>query len=67
MSAALFANLTDRDFLPGNYRKAQEARLYALANLIWEEVHKTDGPRSESQIRVWLAEMAAITYRRGKK
>lgn len=41
-----------------------QARLYALAHLVWTEVHKTHGPRSDSQIAVWLMEMDRIVQRR---
>jgi hypothetical protein len=58
---AMFAQLTKQDFqLRGTHIKEEQARLYALADLVWEEVHRTDQPRSEVQIRIWLTEMEQI-------
>ena len=60
--SVLFANLTKEDFhiRRRSFVAEEQAQLYALADLVWEEVHRTDQPRSETQIHIWLTEMRQI-------
>jgi hypothetical protein len=64
---ALFAGLSSADFgLNARGFAAQEqARLYALASMVWDAVHYSE-PRNETQIALDLLEMQQIVNRKNK-
>ena len=48
----------------GGYAHQYEQQLYALAHLVFTEVHRLDGTPDQSKIDGWLAKMNHITARR---